>query len=529
MKNSQRRFKTALLGLGFLFFTAGTALLVRADHIPTALDLPGFRTSMPNEGYLAHTVNPAAGRFGEEWTGWVDVRHPSLLGVTDTDFGYDRSDRHFDVRSNILTDSASITANASRARDFDYANKAYMLQSGVSIIETDSRNVTSGAGGAPVFSFGLSFNEEKAIMPAMNAAAPTVENYYAGTNGAFNSLDSNAFGETYNPSLIAGPANNEGVFMAERPVPRNDTFSHEMYHFVGDGLAVRDPVGGDAAHSNDTHNLIGSGGSRLIPASTSEIGPRMSATVGGKDQLISDQVDRMFNNAGAAPWLQKFDNGGAAGDHVDWDFTVDHNQFANDHDNDGLTPSLNFGVEGINGADNHPGVESMYWGIQPTIASSQVGKVKTGMGVFPATPDFGGNSFRTADVFSLGLRYSDSDINDLGTLSQREEGLDYNLFFRLADGSFIPGIPTAVFVGGWTGTSFADNYLARWLSPVDAIGVFIFALNDLGNDGVAQIDAVIVSAVAVPEPSAVLLCVAGLLLMSGKRNRQRCRAGNGLG
>jgi hypothetical protein len=512
MNGIHRRAGTYLSCTAFLFVSVVTGSFASANHVPTILDVPGIRDPLPNEGYLAHTVNPAAGRFGEEWTGWVDVRHPSLLGATDTAFGYDRSDRRYDVRSNILTDAANKTAAPNRVRDFDFANKAYMLQAGVSVIETSSRGVTSGAGGAPAFTFGLSFAEEQAIMPAMNAAAPTVENYYAGTNGGANSLDSAAFGETYNPSLIGGAARNEAIFMADVPAPRTDTFSHELYHFAGDGQAVQSPNGGDPAHSTDPANLIASGGIRSIPGNTSEIGPRMSGTVGGKDQLTSAQVTRMFNNAGAAPWLQTSDNGGAAGDHVDWDFVVDHNQFGNDHDNNPGTANVNFGVEGINGADNHPGVESMYWGIQPTIASSQVGKDKTGLGVFTPTPDFGGVTFRTADVFSLGLRYSDSDVNDAGTLSQREEDLDYNLFFRLLDGSFVQGVPVRVFIGGWTTNSFADNYLARWLSPADAVGVFIFALNDSGHDGTAQIDAVIVSASAVPEPGAILVWGGGLLL-----------------
>jgi hypothetical protein len=252
----------------------------------------------------------------------------------------------------------------------------------------------------------------------------------------------------------------------------------------------------------------------MLPAHINEIGPRMSATVGGKDQLISTQVDRMFNTATVDPWFQRSDNGGAAGDHVDWDFVVDHNKFANDHDNNPNSPALDFGLETVVGADNHPGVESLYWGIQPTIASSQAGKDKTGLGAFPVTPDFTGQKFRTADVFSLGLRYSDSDVNLGGTLSQRETALDYNLFFRLLDGSFVPGVPQQVFVGGWSSNTFADNFLARWYSPVDAVGVFIHALNIQGHDGVTQIDAVIVS--NIPEPGTFTLLFVGILIVGAR-------------
>jgi hypothetical protein len=146
-----------------------------------------------------------------------------------------------------------------------------------------------------------------------------------------------------------------------------------------------------------------------------------------------------------------------------------------------------------------------------------LGKVKTGLGTFPATPDFAGDTFRTADVFSLGLRYSDSDVNLGGTLSQRETALDYNLFFRLMDGSFVQGIPQTVFVGGWSANTFADNFLARWFSPADAVGVFIFAINGQGHDGVTQIDAVIVS--QIPEPATALLLIAGSLMLAIKRRR----------
>ena len=536
MNGLNRATLRATRRLGFFFVFAGASAPCWANHIPTGIDLGGYRTKMPGEGYLAHTVNPAVSRFGEEWTGWVDIRHPSLVGTADLDFGYDRSDRRYDVNSNILKDANSM-GMPDRARDFNFANKAYMLQAGVSVIETGLRTVTADMAGAPNFTIGLSFAEEQAIMPAMNAAAPTIETYYAGSNMGGNSLDSAAFAETYNPSLLGGAALNEALFMADQPAVRTDTFSHELFHFAGDGLAVHAPIGdpgtpGDATdddfgHSQDVRNLIAAGGfrltpggpvfNRMIPSHINDIGPRMSATVGGMDQLITTQADRMLNNAGASPWFQRTDNGGAAGDHVDWDFVVDHNQFANDHDNNASTPALNFGLEGVTGADNHPGVESLYWGIQPTIASSQVGKNKTGLGTFPATPDFAGQMFRTADVFSLGLRYSDSDVNLGGTLSQRETALDYNLFFRLMDGTFVQGIPQQVFIGGWTGNTFADNFLARWYSPVDAVGVFIFALNNLGHDGVTQIDAVIVS--AIPEPGTLVFIIVGLLLAGIPRAR----------
>ncbi|MHB1156434.1 MAG: PEP-CTERM sorting domain-containing protein [Phycisphaerales bacterium] len=504
-----------LAGVGFVFGVLAACSWAAANpSIPTALDVGGYRNTMPNEGYLAHTVNPSVGRFGEEWTGWVDVRAPWIGGPADTNFGYDRSDRNYSVRTNVLTDANGIVGAPNFATDFDYANKIYMLQAGVSVIQTANRNITSGLAGSPAFTVPLSNAEEQAIMTNLNAAAPTIETYYAGSNAGGNSLNSGAFGETYNPSLIAGGAN-EGVFMASQPAPRVDTFAHELFHFVGDGLAVQSPNGGDPAHSTDANNLIASGGIRNIPTSTNQVGPPISGSVGGVDQITSPQVQRMFAATGATPYLNNIDNGGAAGDHVDWDFAADDRQYTVTD----ATGTKNFGVENIPGADNHQGVDSMFWGIQPTIASSQVGKDKTGLGTFAATPDFAGPTFRYADVFSMGLRYSDSDVNAAGGLSLREECLDYNLFFLLPDNSIVQGMAVSVFIGGWTGNSFADDYLARWLAPADAIGVYIYALNGDGYEGVAQIDAVIVS--QVPEPATVIILLTICLFVIARRPAAR--------
>jgi hypothetical protein len=118
------------------------------------------------------------------------------------------------VRSNFLTDANGQTAAPNRIEDFDYTNKAFMLQAGVSVIETSTRAIASGAGGAnPAFTFPLSHGlgaaqagqppEEQSLMTAYNGGAPTIETYYAGNpRGGGNSLFSGAFGETYNPSLL---------------------------------------------------------------------------------------------------------------------------------------------------------------------------------------------------------------------------------------------------------------------------------------------------------------------------------------
>src|SRR3954467_2873864 len=80
----------------FIFFCGSTWA---AQLVPTALDLAGLRPAMPGEGLLAHVINPyaqnanAPARSGEEFTGWIDVRHPALSGPGDIIYGYDWYDR----------------------------------------------------------------------------------------------------------------------------------------------------------------------------------------------------------------------------------------------------------------------------------------------------------------------------------------------------------------------------------------------------------------------------------------------------
>ena len=495
---------------------------VLAAHLAGGIDRGGLRTPMLNEGYLAYLPNPNVGRFGEEWTGWIDVRHPSLAGSRDVLFGYDRSDRFVTVRSTILTDSGIPGMNgrppqvgqADRPTDFDYANKAYLLQSGVSVIETDTRGVTSPAVGmAGSFDFPLSHglgdaqmglpSEEQNIMTSNNAGAPTIDNYYA------NSLvSSNALAETFYPSFLAG-GNNDGIFMANivansnPPSNRgNDAFAHELYHFLGDGRAVHqeiqdDPATpnkneADPAHSSDTKNIVYP--SVTSPNSIRNVGPQLSPTVGGKVQITSEQAERIFAATGAAPYLQKNVDQHAKGDRVDWNFEADHAQITKD--------GVNFGLENLaNGADNHQGIDALFWGRGFTVApfipapdANNGGQDNKELGIFPATPDFPLDKvFRSVDIFSLSTRYSDSDTDSFGNLTLRDGALDYELSFLGANGQTVPGTLIDVFTGGWTDNTAVDNYLGRWLSPIDAVGIFIKAAGLPTHEGTAQIDAVIAS------------------------------------
>lgn len=477
-------------------------------------DQAGLRTAMPREGLLAYGSNPASDRFGDEWTGWIDVRHPSLAGPSDTVRGYDRSDRFVNVRSTILKVGAAATPE-NRTVDFNFANKAYVYQAGISVIETSTRTIVSPAAGAGSFSFPLNYADENSIMAAYNGKAPTIDLYYA------KGLNSGGNGETDYPSFTAG-AGNEAIWKGSNTF--QSTFPHELYHFLGDGLAVHDPLNEGTvakpilAHSKDQANIVRVSGVNV--GSIDEVGPVLSATVGGKLQITTPQVERIFSAAGTLPYFPAAQRGDrdAYGDKVDWNFVADHDKFMNG--------GKEFGLEGVgSGVDNHVGVDSLFWGIGSTVAvtaqpptADNGGKDQAGLGVFKNPGDFADRFFRRVDVFSLATRYADSDVGADGTVSLRESALDYMLYFLGADGSVVPGDLTTDYIDGWTYNTLDDNYLARWRSPIDAVGVFIFGLTGNGHDGTVQIDAVI-AAPGVPEPAALSLVIAALLLGAVRRRR----------
>jgi hypothetical protein len=533
---------------------SGTAAVSADVLVPEALDQNATRSPMPGEGLLEQLPNPfAAGgaRYGGEYTGWVDVRSPALAGPTSTIFGYDRYDRRIDQATTVLTDNAGVVATADVTRDLNHANRAYASQAGVSVIERSTRGYTSPAvGQANSFNFPLSHGlgpaqmgqpaEEQGIMQ-QNVAGNRVNVYYG------RDLTSGAYGETFNPSLIAG-GNNEAVFMAQRvsngaggfiPITRN-THAHELTHFMTDGMALHQPIAADPSHSSDPRNLIGSpqydpgqvaGAPWAIPDNDTVAGPSMSQAAGGapkvggisqlrKAQLYSNiggaNPDQgMFGSNASGPYLSTGENLAAA-DKVDWNFAVD----------DWVTEDV------LGGADNHPGGrESLYFSSgNPTVSADPAatadngGKSKTGLGTFN-NPGYHQGTFRYADVFSIVARYADYDVNNTGDDSLRASALDYDVTFVLPGNVLVPGVPVTVFTEGWSDQSVADDWLARWQSPSDAIGVLVTAhrYTDLVNGeniGNAQIDAVIVSS-EVPEPGTLSLFALGCLAAIARQGRQR--------
>jgi hypothetical protein len=160
---------------------AGSTTLFQQRACATHLDPPlnqGLRLAMPGEGYLEYQQNPVSARFGEEWTGWVDIRHPAMDGTTQTFDPFDYSNRFANVRTIIVTDNAGVEARPGGAaantgngirRDFDYANKIYM-QEGLSVVREGSGAVTmNGANGAPNAAWPI---PDSASVPAASLVSP---------------------------------------------------------------------------------------------------------------------------------------------------------------------------------------------------------------------------------------------------------------------------------------------------------------------------------------------------------------------
>jgi hypothetical protein len=223
-------------------------------------------------------------------------------------------------------------------------------------------------------------------------------------------------------------------------------------------------------------------------------------------RIENSQIARLYANGGAnnPGFVQRRLGNENYGDRVDWNYVQDDRT-----------------LETVGGtADDHPGsLESLYFAPGTTSAPSEAGHDKTGLPTFANTPDYVGK-FRYADVFSMTTRYSDFDrFSPAGDFSVRNGALDYQVFFVDALNNVVPGQLETVFDFGWTTATTADNYLGRWVSPVDAVGMFIYANTIDGTfDGNAQIDAVIVS--NVPEPGVISITALGFIVLS-RASRKR--------
>jgi hypothetical protein len=535
----------ALFVACMIFFSASAWA---AELVPTALNLPGLRPTMPGEGLLAHVINPYAqnagspARSGEEFTGWIDVRHPALSGPSDTVYGYDRYDRQLSQATTILKDRNDQTPQSvDITRDLNYANTLYAREAGVSLIERSTRNYTSPAVGQPgSFDFPLSHGlgtqagqpmEEQDIMQ-QNVGGGNMDVYYG------RSLTSTANGETYWPSNAAGNKN-EAIFMADAAA--RQTLTHEVAHWITDGDAIHMVDGTDSGHSTDPRNVIGSKNYRPgmaqdnwapgnppwnVPDNNTVAGPAASTSdgtaagvpkVGGITQFMRSQVfttDKgLFGDADVTPYLSKSNNETAA-NRVDWNFAAD----------DWITEDLG------GGADVKPGGrESLYFTAgnpvapaDPAPTAGNGGKDKTGLGLFN-NPGAWAGTFNYVDVFSLNAIFGDYDVDNNGNWADRPANLDYDVNFVLPNDTLVAGVPVAVYSQGWTLNSLTDNWLARWMSPSPAKGVLVTAhkyLDIVTNQfiGNTQIDAVI-AANFIPEPGTASMLLLGIFLAGRKRRK----------
>ena len=494
----------------------------------------------------------------------------------DTMIGYDRSDHFVNARTTALVDRTGVVGlTGGIPNDFDFANKAW-AQAGLSVIETATREVTSPpAGAAGSFTFPLSFAEEQAIMSANNAAGTgTVEVYY--TQGISSGALAETWYPTLLDG--AGNRDegifmaNTGVAAN----PRNNTLAHELGHFLTDGQATHQPIVGetfsdfgidgvpgtgdagegngnfdvgeplndvgldgiagtndfgendgnfnppDASHSRDPRNIVGN--PQWDPGSTAgesgagnppwniansidvvgramSTNPDGSPKVGGTNQIEKAQIQTVFSDADVAGWLQiPNDHGASFGDRADFDWVED-----------------NIVLEDAAGrADNHPGFDYMVWEIGTIAASGHAGHDHDAWGELVLN-SFNGPFFRTVDVVSQIGRYIDTDIDAAGNLSRREAALDYDTLEFSADGTnWSKGSLLNVFIPGWHPNLAIkpEDYVARWLSPIDARFVRVAASGLVGShDRNVQIDAIIASQAAlttIPEPGTFALLAIGI-------------------
>ncbi|MCI0332255.1 MAG: PEP-CTERM sorting domain-containing protein [Planctomycetes bacterium] len=522
--------------------------IATATNIPTNRDVNGRRRSLPAEGYLSHlSINiPGIGGGGEERTGWTDIRHPSNDGTSFTDpatgtnlntltntvYGYDRSDHWVDVHSVVVQDSVGVTATPSIARDFNFANQIYATL-GISV---HNRNPVTGVYANVTFPINTPLPgdatpgvfEVDNVAAANRMAAPTVNNYYV---TSFQGGSPVGFALPPVSTIAPNMRPNHGVFEAN--VINNDTMAHELGHFILDNYEFVGPN----FHSPTNSDLMATsaGGFRLTPnANIKGMGnsapsqPGLAVgNLGGRD-LFNAKVD-IPPHPGGGPateqlhgiydvetdgnaYVQVVDNGLVAADKADFDW-VEDNIPIEEKDR----PLID------DRADNHDGFDFLVWRIGPRALPTHTNHNHDAWGELNGGT-YANDTFRTVDIFSQIAVYTDQDV-DPGTLnwSPRESALDYKTPDFSADGvNWSPGSLIRVFTQGWTFKSKADDYVARWVAPFDSRYIRLQAATQIGfHDRNVQIDAIIASSQLVPEPTSIGLIVIGALSLLGWKRARR--------
>jgi hypothetical protein len=498
-----------------------TGSVAHGSHITSLRDVNGFRDRLVREGYLDF------GTFripGEERTGWTDIRHPAYeantnLAITDRKLGFDRSDHQVKVSNKLITVSNQ-APSPQIARDYNFAGQIY-AQAGVSVLSTGSEGFHFGnAADLPVnISFPGAGNEQNRIQGTLRQGAPIVNNYYVKSLSRGSSTDA-IDGSTLVPSEFA----NHGTMIAD--VAGHDVFAHELGHFLLDeGLFP-----GEKFHSPLLNDLMADGADRKLPGPAPKYGPLAASPNGGPpfqpgkqngpklgivDHFIAalDTGGTQISKIRNSPFVTNEDNHPHAGDRADFDWVED-----------------NFYLEAIGGkADNHPDIDKMIWSIGAIGTPHPDPDHDHGDWAELPYDAFQGSSFRVFDVISQISRYTDMDISTVDNLwSMRESALDYSVEVSADAVNWITLLePSKVFIQGWTSASDAENYLARWQSPIAAKYVRIAGLNTSGHDGNTQIDAIIAGTSQVPEPGTALLVGAAFGIAALWRASRGCSVQRG--
>jgi hypothetical protein len=508
-----RRHRRSRLGWRIVSIALGAILLQAmarpavATNIPTSLDLDILRPAMPGEGYLHFTG-------GDDLTGWVDKRNPAFYDGTDgksttvtntidaNGIGYDRSDFQVRVQNVIVTDKNGVKAAPTKASiesDYNYLNQIYR-QLGISVISTGNIDATYNNVAFPL-------SNPAGVDTVLGANRPgglTVPNYYVG------SIAGGASGVGGGPSL---PPSGTAIADAHNP----DSLAHEVGHFLLDANRFPFPSNGntDAFHSPNVTDLMRTGDpGRTIPnadvkstvqsqfqrlnGAPSQPGQKVG-NIGGLDQFAANvgaaggpfntaQIDAIFGNQSDGNAYVQRSFHPQFGDRADLTFVEDNIPL----EEAAARPGSNQRMV------HQPGFDFMTWGIDaaavsPTIDQNALGHQTQAPEL--NLPGFNGPFFRTADIATIIARYADQDVlGSTGQWSARESALDYIVQFSADDINWFSGTPVNVFDLGWTDLSQADDFLARWDSPVDARFLRIQAdTNVAEDDRNTQIDAIIVS------------------------------------
>lgn len=518
----KRKKSVALAGMVIL---AALNLHTRGGNIPTGLDVNSLRTSFgAGEGYLRfHQDSTQA----EERNGWTDIRHPAYFNgvggptitTTDNRIGYDRSSNQVTVQNVIVTDSTPVIAAPAIASDYNFANAAY-AQIGISVIAARHTSATYNTVTDPINGTG----EDATILAGNRMASPIINNYYIQTfDGTVGAVGVAYRPEAFSPNTGTIIENPNGVNGGSARV---DTFAHEVGHMLIDDHRFSSSGGPNQGHSGAATDLMSPGGTRTVPTTTpksaqndapKQVG-NANGNLGGRS-LFNENISTTAGfNGGAGPfnvgqptaiynpetnsntYVQRTHDLNAA-DRADFQWSED-NKF----------------LEQIGGlADQHAGADLMRWVVGASLAPDPTGKDFGTWGTLNL-PSFTGPYFRYVDVVSNIARYADMDVGDDNEWSERESALDYYLEFSADGTNWLNGTPIQVFTQGWTAGSDAENFIARWLSPVNAVSVRIGALSTFGADGNTQIDALIAF---VPEPSGGLLAILAAVVLAGCRKRVR--------